>query len=108
MRIVARKCNICQLNTPCFAYLGRGFDFEVQRVVLTYRDWCGVGGTAGGPLTPPSTAGEPPTLLGMAGRMPTPLVLRLRMDTDGGDADEFDRINPALGGTFGRLTGFMR
>ena len=89
MRIVARKCNICQLNTPCFAYLGRGFDFEVQRVVLTYRDWCGVGGTAGGPLTPPSTAGETPTLLGMASGPLTPPGMKLRLHTDGGDADEF-------------------
>ena len=38
-------------------------------------------------------AGKTPTLLSLAGRMPTPLVLRLRMDADGGDADEFDRMN---------------
>ncbi len=41
-RIVARKCNTCQLNTPCFAFLGHSFALKVQRVVLTYRDWRGM------------------------------------------------------------------
>jgi len=43
MRIVVRKGNICQSNTPCFAFLGRRYVLRVQQVVTTYRDCRGRG-----------------------------------------------------------------
>ena len=37
LRNSVQKCNACQLNPPCFAFLGHGFASRLQRVVSTNR-----------------------------------------------------------------------